>query len=334
MNAQPVYQGAPGGGLRCSLRAAREIVEEGIETMEMASGCPRRTEITENDMPRRPVRGPHGGWQEQEIRALRERIEQAEQQGESLRCVFDDMGRCLGRKPNSIRNFYYAQLRAGQGETQRALPFETFTPEEIEHLIRSVLIARAQGKSVRACVRELAGEDRSRMLRYQNKYRSVVRTRPELVRRIMDQLAKEGVAYVSPYPDDGAENAHVRLAQLKTHTQSMSDAKLIQLLDSLSYLIHLAESKTNEPAPLPLSADNADALRRADKLRAQVDLLRIALDDEKKRACRLRSETEGMLTVIREYIALPEEERPKNCAAFCQSAAARLSLVECALMEE
>ena len=64
----------------------------------------------------RPIRGPHGGWQKQEIDALRQSIEAAEQSGESLRSVFDRMSRQLGRKPNSIRNFYYAQVRAEQGE--------------------------------------------------------------------------------------------------------------------------------------------------------------------------------------------------------------------------
>ena len=53
----------------------------------------------------RPIRGPHGGWQKQEIDALRQSIEAAEQSGESLRSVFDRMSRQLGRKPNSIRNF-------------------------------------------------------------------------------------------------------------------------------------------------------------------------------------------------------------------------------------
>ena len=33
----------------------------------------------------RPIRGPHGGWQKQEIDALRQSIEAAEQSGESLR---------------------------------------------------------------------------------------------------------------------------------------------------------------------------------------------------------------------------------------------------------
>ena len=63
----------------------------------------------------RPIRGPHGGWQKQEIDALRQSIEAAEQSGESLRSVFDRMSRQLGRKPNSIRNLLCAGARRTGG---------------------------------------------------------------------------------------------------------------------------------------------------------------------------------------------------------------------------
>ncbi len=334
INAQPVYQGAPKQGLRFSLRAAREIVKEGIETMEMASGCPRRTSAAEDFLPHKPVRGPHGGWQKQEIDALRRRIEQAERNGESLRSVFDDMAQQLGRKPNSIRNFYYAQLRDVQDESQRTLPFETFSQEEIEQLIRSVLTARAQGMSVRACVRKLSGGDRTRMLRYQNKYRSVVRTRPELVKTIMQGLTQEGIAFVSPYPGDSAQAADARIAQLKSRAQSSGDEQVIRLFDSLSHLLTLAFDHPQQTQEEQQPPQDSAALRRADRLKAQCDMLRIALDDERTLRARLCSEAEGMVTILKEYIALPEGDRAARSSAFCQQAAARLSAVECALMDE
>ena len=186
----------------------------------------------------RPIRGPHGGWQKQEIDALQQSVEAAERSGESLRSVFERMSRQLGRKPNSIRNFYYAQVRAAQGEDgARATPFETFSPEEVERLVEQVLTARAQGVSVRACVRQMADGDRTRMLRYQNKYRSTVRTRPEIVRRVMDRLNEQGRAFVSPY---GQEAGGVELAALKNRAQESGDAHIGQLFESLDYLRHAA----------------------------------------------------------------------------------------------
>ena len=242
----------------------------------------------------RPIRGPHGGWQKQEIDALRQSIEAAEQSGESLRSVFDRMSRQLGRKPNSIRNFYYAQVRAEQGEGgARATPFETFSKEEVERLVEQVLTAKAQGVSVRACVQQLAGGDRTRMLRYQNKYRSTVRTRPELVRGVMERLNEQGRAYVSPY---AGEESPVELTRLKTRAQESGDA-------------HIG------------------------RLGARCDMLRIALDDEHKRFERLQSEAGGMISLIKEYVALPEDARQTGLNAFCEQAAQSLSRVECAMMD-
>lgn len=271
----------------------------------------------------RPIRGPHGGWQKQEIDALQQSVEAAERSGESLRSVFERMSRQLGRKPNSIRNFYYAQVRAAQEEDgARAAPFETFSPEEVERLVEQVLTARAQGVSVRACVRQMADGDRTRMLRYQNKYRSTVRTRPEIVRRVMDRLNEQGRAFVSPY---GQEAGGAELAALKNRAQESGDAHIGQLFESLDYLLARALEKP---------ADDGGAQRRADRLGARCDMLRIALDDEQKRFGRLKSEAGGMVTFLKEYVALPETARQSGLQAFCEQAAQRLSRVECALMDE
>lgn len=302
--------------------------------MEMSSGClrPDGGELSPSAH-RHPVRGPHGGWQKQEIEALQRSIDEAAGTGESLRSVFDRMGRELGRKPNSIRNFYYAQVRTqAGGDTGRALPFETFSPGEVEQLIEHVLTARAQGMSVRACVRQLADGDRTKMLRYQNKYRSTVRTRPELVHRIMDRLAADGIPYVSPYGEESA-SASANMASLQQRAQQSGDPRLSQLFSSLDYLMDLALSRPEQDAQPASPAKDSDAQRRADRLSARLDLMRIALDDEQTRTQHLKDEASGMVTLLKEYIALPDADRISHSGEFCQQAAARLSAMECALME-
>ncbi len=291
--------------------------------MEMSSGIMQAQEAVPV---RRPVRGPHGGWQKSEIDALARRIDEAASTGESLRSVFDQLGRELGRKPNSIRNFYYAQVRPQNGESMgRALPFETFTPEEVEKLVRSVLTARAQGMSVRACVRKLADGDRTLMLRYQNKYRSTIRTRPELVSRVMAQLSEEGIAYIDPYAGEAAPEGDA-MPRLQKQAERSGDPQLTQLFSSLDHLLALALAPRTP-------VQDSDAQRRADRLSAQLDVLRIELDNEQTRSANLRTETEGMVTLLKEYIALPQSDRLSHAEQFCEQAAARLSAVECALME-
>ena len=298
----------------------------------MSEGCPRPAPAG------RPVRGPHGGWQQQEIDVLERTVSEAAQTGQSLRSVFERVSEELGRKPNSIRNFYYAQLRTQEGgAAPRALPFETFAPEEVEQLVERVLTARGQGKSVRACVRELSGGDKTRMLRYQNKYRSTVRTRPELVHRVMDRLSEQGVPFVSPYPQK--ESAQTGLSALRGRASASGDPQLAQLFDGLSHLLDLAlgDRDGQRAAASPGDGDalrDSDALRRADRLNARCDMLRIALSDEQERRTRLAKETGGMVTLLKEYIALPEAERGSRTEAFCHQAAQRLSAVECAMMDE
>ena len=310
----------------------------------MSEGCPRPAPAG------RPVRGPHGGWQQQEIDVLERTVSEAAQTGQSLRSVFERVSEELGRKPNSIRNFYYAQLRTQEGgAAPRALPFETFAPEEVEQLVERVLTARGQGKSVRACVRELSGGDKTRMLRYQNKYRSTVRTRPELVHRVMDRLSEQGVPFVSPYPQK--ESAQAGLSALRGRASASGDPQLAQLFDGLSHLLDLAlgDRDGQRSATPPGDGDalrdsealrnsdtlrDSDALRRADRLNARCDMLRIALSDEQERRTRLAKETGGMVTLLKEYIALPEAERGSRTEAFCHQAAQRLSAVECAMMDE
>ena len=154
------------------------------------------------------VRGPRSGWREDEIDQLWREIQRANASGQPLRSVFEEMGGRLGRKPNSVRNYYYMQLRGQEGDTlRRAQPFETFTEAEVRSLLKSVLRARAQGQSVRACVMALSQGDHARMLRYQNKYRSVIKNRPEYVEKLVAEDPDIKGIWCVPHPAEKAPGA-------------------------------------------------------------------------------------------------------------------------------
>lgn len=139
------------------------------------------------------------GWSEQETKALAAAVERANEKGASLRSVFEETGQKLGRKPNSVRNYYYMQLREKDDfSARRAAPFVLFTEDEVEDLVRQVILAQSRGQSVRACVMDLSGGDKTVMLRYQNKYRAVLRKNPEMIRRICRALEAEGTPCVNP----------------------------------------------------------------------------------------------------------------------------------------
>lgn len=136
-----------------------------------------------------------GGWQESEKELLFSLVEDAAKNGTPLRNVFDDVAAKTGRKPNSIRNYYYISMKQGDAPScvcPKAAPFRPFEEEELHELISYVLIGRLKGKSVRACVLELGEGDRTKTLRYQNKYRSVIKNRPEYVDSVKKELTQSG----------------------------------------------------------------------------------------------------------------------------------------------
>ena len=71
-----------------------------------------------------------------------------------------------------------------------------FTEEEIHYLLRTVLSAQANGISVRCCTMSMGGGDNRAMLRYQNKYRALLKNRPALVRQVAEELKAEGRSIV------------------------------------------------------------------------------------------------------------------------------------------
>ena len=142
--------------------------------------------------------GRRSGWSENENKLLWETADEAQQQGLPLKAVFEQIARQTGRRPNSIRNYYYAQVRQHDGSEARPARFVPFTQQEVDWLMEQVLVARSAGQSVRSCLQKLSGGDHSLMLRYQNKYRAVIKSRPDYVKDMVDRLNEQGVACDTP----------------------------------------------------------------------------------------------------------------------------------------
>ncbi len=146
------------------------------------------------------TRSSRAGWSRTEDEQLFSLAAAAQRQKAPLRGVFDEVALLTGRKPNSVRNYYYMRVRSGAetGFTHRRA-FAPFTPEESAMLLEEVLRAQAQGESVRACTLRLAGGSDKAMLRYQNKYRSLLKNDAALVQRVMTDMEARGVPAVDPY---------------------------------------------------------------------------------------------------------------------------------------
>ena len=248
------------------------------------------------------------GWQEAETARLFSAVQEASAAGAPLRSVFESLSGDLGRKPNSIRNYYYACLRQQPEAAQRTPAFQPFTPEETHELLRQVLIARGRGQSVRACVMALAQGSHSRMLRYQNKYRTILKTRPELIAQVCEELKAEGL----PCP----EVAQVARIDVRTPHADQADAAFCDpedaaaarlmaepcvhhMLEGLKELLRRAARA--EASPEEAMQEKCRELQRTvDRQQVQHDLQRIAWEkDFDDCTAHLRT----VLSALRDYVA-------------------------------
>ncbi len=239
------------------------------------------------------------GWTQEETDLLWKEIHSALEAGTPLRGVFDRTGQALGRKPNSVRNYYYMQMREKGGENfKRAAPFDTFSDEEVHDLLRKVLLGRGSGQSVRACVMEMSGGDRSRMLRYQNKYRAILRKKPDLIDQVCRELKQEGL----PCPE-----VTVTVSPLPMENQPMhADPDVQAILRALSSLSRRA------CAPEPPESD---------RLRVQRDLLLIQVED-------LQLAVKDLLRECKEFLGSETEERQRHLPAFCDALSSYVAKLE------
>lgn len=142
----------------------------------------------------------HAGWSRVETEQLFALAGQAQQSGKPLKAVFDEVAARNGRRPNSVRNYYYAKVKEADGGAythQRA--FQPFSEEEARQLVEQVLTAQAGGESVRSCTLRLANGDDKAMLRYQNKYRALMKNNPGLIRQVAQQLKNSGKPSFDPF---------------------------------------------------------------------------------------------------------------------------------------
>ncbi len=185
-------------------------------------------------------------WTIEQTKELFELCDAARKQGKSLSAAFNTVSERTGRSVNSVRNYYYSQSKTFElvpeiasrlGIKTAKVKREAFVPfaaDEIDRLIETVLVGKAEGRSVRATINAMAKGNAKTALRLQNKYRSVLRSHRDTVERIMKELDARGVAYRNPYSrEHNADN----FARLTEYIASLDDAKVgsfLSLIEKLS----------------------------------------------------------------------------------------------------
>ena len=177
------------------------------------------------------MKGTHMGWTEEEDAALMNAAHNARRMRQPLKTAFDAIAEQTDRRPNSVRNHYYTQLKPAEKAEPAFLPF---SEKETDELLATVLLALANGQSVRACTLTMAGGDTRRMLRYQNKYRALLKAHPERVRAARSALIEQGHLVPDPFvrdPDAPRVGRPRKTAcELETRIRALLDTLLTNLL--------------------------------------------------------------------------------------------------------
>ena len=221
------------------------------------------------------------GWQEAETARLFSAVKEANAAGAPLRSVFESLSGDLGRKPNSIRNYYYACLRQQPDAAARTPAFRPFTPEETHELLRHVLMARGQGISVRACVMALAQGSHSQMLRYQNKYRTILKTRPELIAQVCQELKQEGLPCPETAPVQRLDRADAAFCDPEDTAAArlMAEPCVHHMLEGLKELLRRAARAEASPDEA-MQQKYRDLQRMVDRQQVDHDLHRLAWEKD------------------------------------------------------
>ncbi len=125
-----------------------------------------------------------GLWRDEEVKSLFQYVEEVKRSNEPLKNAFMLHAKKFGRKPNSVRNYYYHEVDNLTDDLVRAKKLKIdmknhekneinyFSENEELELMKKIENLVKEGNSVRKACLTLSGGDVDKMLRYQNKYRN------------------------------------------------------------------------------------------------------------------------------------------------------------------
>ena len=142
------------------------------------------------------------GYTEEEAKRLVQFVEEGKSKGKTLTALFAEYVAKNGRARGSVRNYYYALMkneRADErivklldGTSLTVGKIRAFTEEEADEALKSILMERSKGLSVRRAIFNLSGGDDKLTLRLQNKYRNTLKKEPEKLKRLQEELGLTG----------------------------------------------------------------------------------------------------------------------------------------------
>lgn len=166
-----------------------------------------------------------------QLKQLIGRAYETKKQGGSLSRVFDDFARQTGRAKGSIRNVYYSTLQKMQsseeymkemlcGNKLEVAKIIGFEDGESDLLLRKILTGATFGKSVRRVISEMTDNPKL-ALRYQNKYRNLLKYEKQRVLKIRQEIIEDYGKCYEPYREATGEDKNIE--KLKREIDALYD---------------------------------------------------------------------------------------------------------------
>ncbi len=155
------------------------------------------------------------GYKEKDIVGLAEFLK--ERGGEPLTNVFTKYALINGKAKGTVRNLYYALAKMSNTNKDfcdkylDGKPIEInniieFDYQEEKKLVKKILTERQCGKSVRSIIMNLANGDAKLALRYQNKFRNLLKNKPSLIAEVVGEIKNEGKGEVLIVTEKNVQN--------------------------------------------------------------------------------------------------------------------------------
>ncbi len=201
-----------------------------------------------------------GIWKDEEVKDLFSLVEQCKNDGKKVSFAFQQHAIKYSRKANSVRNYYYNEIERLKSDDQRLKSLDIdlslhkksvkkcFSSQEKNEIIQKIKSLVNNGCSVRKACFLLSDGDISKMLRYQNKFRTMqapknsnvitFRKRPSkitdsdlqglfmgIIRLIKKNAEEEMLTKFNQQADQNEENERTLIAKLGQKERELSFLK-------------------------------------------------------------------------------------------------------------
>ena len=267
------------------------------------------------------------GWSLTEVKRLLNMI--SNKGSKSLLSVFNDFATMTKRQPFSVRNFHYKLMEQAEHDNEivellgikkmaQNIKNNHFSKDDTVILLQNLLNNDKNISIRRACL-DLANGDDKLMIRYQNKYRNLLKTKPQLVSKVANELRAKGVKVRNVGIKDN-------IAVMPTPKAQITDKEIQSLFFGLVRLIRKS-AEENVEIRLKRDAEFASTalqnslidLRRKEilirELEEQNRSLKIKIKNIEKNLQRNQEKMMGNMTTISNLLGKSKMEELKNFIA-------------------